>query len=344
MREIEKVSGNLSLEERVHPIEEKDVCFTKKYASLYEEKENGTAEVFDFVSPYGKVKNIFLKRTLPFPVDDQDYYDIATPYGYGGPMIVETTHTERLLQEYFEAFHQYCREQNIVSEFVRFHLLENQEVREQFAGATQMIGQHIVRDLKEPLEQDFHKGVLQAVRRAERLGVEVVFDREGCYLDQFLDIYHTTMDLHEASDFYFFDRTFFEQIHETMEGHFLYIHAMLDGKAIASRLVLFGDTYAYYFLGGAFREYSTYKAAVLLDYKIVEYLQKEGAAFYIFGGGYRGEDSLYKYKSKFSQHGQIPFYIGKKIHHPEVYRRLEAIRMQKGNFDPTTSFFPSYRS
>lgn len=38
----------------------------------------------------------------------QDYYDIVTPYGYGGPIIEESKNKEILLQNYNEAFKRYC--------------------------------------------------------------------------------------------------------------------------------------------------------------------------------------------------------------------------------------------
>ena len=324
-------------------IKREDIYLTKEYAKLYEEKENGIAKVFDFTSPHGKVRNIFIKREIPYGIDRQTYYDILTPYGYGGPFILESSNTKLLLKEYFEAFNQYCLSENIVSEFVRFHLFKNQEVRIHFDGETQLIGQHIVKDLNEPAEENLHKSVLQAVRRAKRLGVEIVIDQEGTYLDDFLNIYHTTMDMHRAKDFYYFDKSFFEHIHESLQNHHFYIHAVVDGKIIGTRLIMYGEKYTYYFLGGVLREYSTYKAATLLDYEIIKYLKKQGKEYYIFGGGYKGEDSLYKYKKKFSETGQVPFYIGKKIHDVEAYEQLKKMRSSDDDYDPNSSFFPIYR-
>ncbi|UJF15393.1 GNAT family N-acetyltransferase [Jeotgalibaca sp. MA1X17-3] len=344
MKQINKNSINLSFDKNASSQELKDIYLTKVYAKLFEEKEEGEVRVFDFVSPYGKVKNIFIKRKIPYKIKGQEYYDITTAYGYGGPVVLETTNVTQLLKEYFEAFHQYCIQEQIISEFVRFHLFDNEEIWKQFNGEVQLIGPHIVRDLKKNKEEDFHKSILQSVRRAERLEVEIVFDPTGKYLDEFLEVYTATMDWHDAKGFYYFDKSFFEQIHETMDGHYLYVHARLGGKIIGTRLILFGDQYAYYFLGGALREYSTYKAASYLDYEIINYLKQAGKEYYIFGGGYRGEDSLYQYKTKFSQQGQVPFYIGKKTHLPEVYKQLTDMRSQQGNYEPDSLFYPLYRS
>lgn len=344
MKEIKRMSLDLFFNKKSPFLEAEDIYLTKTYANLFEDKEEGLVKIFDFVSSYGKVRNIFIKRNIPFKIENQEYYDITTAYGYGGPVILETTNIDLLLEEYFESFHQYCLHENIVSEFVRFHLLENQEVRKRFDGEIQLIGQHIIRDLKQEKEKDFHKGVLQSVRRAERLEVEIVFDPTGQYLDEFLEVYTTTMDWHDAKKFYYFDKSFFEQIHKTMDGHYLYAHAFLGDKIIGTRLILYGDKYAYYFLGGALREYSTYKAASYLDYEIINYLKQDGKEYFILGGGYRGEDSLFHYKSKFAQQGRVPFYIGKKIHLPEIYKQLTDLRSQQENFEPDSLFFPIYRS
>lgn len=344
MKQIKSDTINLVFNKNTPLQESKDIYFTTVYAKLFEGKEDGEVKVFDFVSPYGKVKNIFIKRKIPHKIKGQTYYDITTAYGYGGPVILETTNVTQLLKEYFEAFHQYCIQEQIVSEFVRFHIFENQELREQFNGEVQLIGPHIVRDLKKDKKEDIHKSILQSVRRAKRLSVEVVFDHTGENLDEFLEVYTTTMDWHVAKDFYYFDKSFFETIHEEMDGHYLYVHARLEGKIIGTRLILFGDKYAYYFLGGALREYSTYKAASYLDYEIINYLQQIGKEYYVFGGGYRGEDSLYQYKTKFAQQGQMPFYIGKKTHLPEIYNQLTDIRSQQENYEPDSLFYPLYRS
>src|SRR6478735_1307981 len=87
-----------------------DVYFDDNYGKLYEKVENGKAEIFNFNYKFGIIKNQFIKREIPIRINNEIYYDIVTPYGYGGPVIIK------------------CEENKIVSEFIRFHpILENAE-------------------------------------------------------------------------------------------------------------------------------------------------------------------------------------------------------------------------
>ena len=88
----------------------KDLYFDENYGKLYENTENGKAEIFKYEDENGVVSNQFIKRNIPMI---QDYYDIVTPYGYGGPIIEESKNKEILLQNYNEAFKRYCEKNNI---------------------------------------------------------------------------------------------------------------------------------------------------------------------------------------------------------------------------------------
>lgn len=64
-----------------------DIYFDENYGKLYEEKENGKAEVYIFKTKEGRIVNQFIKREIPITISGEKYYDIITPYGYGGPII-----------------------------------------------------------------------------------------------------------------------------------------------------------------------------------------------------------------------------------------------------------------
>src|SRR5690606_9044492 len=49
----------------------------------------------------------------------EDYYDIVTPYGYGGPYIEGDDET--IILDFDEEFEQFCLASNILTETIRFH-------------------------------------------------------------------------------------------------------------------------------------------------------------------------------------------------------------------------------
>lgn len=344
MQSVEKKMNKQFIRTDKNILKHNDVYFTHEYAQLYEKVEEGETQTVYFENTLGKVEYTFLKRNVPYKIENKQYYDITTAYGYGGPCIQDSIDSEQLLKDFNAAFTEYCQENNIISEFIRFHLFENQEVRKYFDGEVSMMGPHVARDLKQPMTENVDKDVLASVRKAKRNGVTVSLDTSDEHLDEFLSIYYKTMKRNGATSYYYFDKDFFEELHNHLEGKFAYAHGFLDGEMIGSFSVIYSGKYAYGFLGGALREYMNYGTSAFLQYELMDWLKGKGVEYFIIGGGYREKDSLYQYKRKFDLQGSYPFYIGKKIHDQELYRKQNKLREAEGNFDPETNFFPFYRS
>lgn len=324
---------------------DQEIYFQMDYAKLYEKQEQGTAQIFDFSCKYGSVKNLFIKRKIPYTVNGKDYFDITTPYGYGGPVTSNVINLEKLLSAYFNAFGKYCHEQRIVSEFIRFHFFENEEVRKHFNGKVSLIGNHVIRDLGQPLFEDFDKSVKRSIRIAKKHDLEIIFDTAGDSLDKFLTVYYSTLQRNDAKDFYYFDNAFFNKLNQSLKDNFVYCHVLYDKKIVSTALVLYGENYAYGLFGGTLREYYAFHPNVFLEVETINWLKKKGLSYYILGGGHKGEDGIYKFKKNFAKkNGNYPFYVGKKIHDPEIYNALNDLRETEQTFDRHTFFFPSYRS
>lgn len=322
-----------------------DIYFERCYGALYEEKENASLELFTYCSDHGEIQYRYLKRPVPYLISDETYYDIITPYGYGGPNIVAATDADRLVNEFQEAFSKHCKEQRIISEFIRFHLLKNKELVNGFYGEAVFSGMNIVKDLRHPVLQDCSKSVKRCIKKAEQQGLEVIYDTSGELLNDFLTVYYDTMDRNSAENYYYFDEAFFKRLNHEMKGHYVYVHVLLENQVIASGLTFFGTTYSYGFLGGTLRDYLSYNPATVLEVKSMEWLKEKLIDYYILGGGYESNDGIYRFKRSFAKTtGDVPFYIGKKIHDPNIYHQLVQQRSKEPNFDPTNSYFPLYRS
>lgn len=321
-----------------------EINFTEPYGRLYETVEDGELVIFNFESEYGKIKNMFIKRKIPFHLENKEFFDIVTPYGYGGPVIQETIDEEKLLAGYFEAFSDYCQINDIITEFIRFDLFENNQVRDYFYGDISLVGNTIVKNLELPIEEDVRKKIFRDARVAKEKGVKISMDQTGEHIDDFLEMYYSTMDRNGADDYYYFKKSFFEQIHETMKDQFLYVFASLDGKVIAATLVLFGEERAFGFLAGTLKEFFDHHPEVLIQMTTMQWLKDKGIEKYILGGGHKGEDGIYMHKKAYARHGEHPFYVGKKVHDPFIYEKLIQLRKTFGDFDVETSFFPTYRT
>lgn len=149
--------------------------FDQAYEQLVE-TAGGECAVYEFRNSLGTVRSVFLKREIPFPIDNQTYYELVTPYTYGGPVILSCQAGRRweLAAAFMRAFRVYCLQNNIVSEKVRFHpVLGNAD---DFAGCYDMewIGETTAIDLrvKHPVCNEFSAQCKRKLFKALENGVD----------------------------------------------------------------------------------------------------------------------------------------------------------------------------
>lgn len=325
----------------------KDLYFNPNYAKVYKEID-GDSETFTFECEYGKVMNTYILREVPWKIDGVTYYDIVTPYGYGGPHAEDVTDIAKLMHVYQKAFTAHCFEKNIVCEFIRFHLFDNVDVREHFYGETIHMLDNVVVNTSGDFEADIWMGYEQKVRKnvkkALRNDLEIIIENNLNHLDDFLNIYDSTMDRNNADDYYYFKADYFRRIAELLPDNFMYFHVVKDGIVCSTELVLCSEKYAYSFLGGTLTEYYEYRPNDFLKNEIIKWCNQTGREKFILGGGYHKDDGIYKYKRGFTKDEDVPFYVGRYIYNQEVYDKIVAHRKAVDlSFTGDSEYFPAYR-
>ncbi|WP_423189027.1 GNAT family N-acetyltransferase [Alkalibacterium sp. f15] len=321
-----------------------NLYFNEKYGKLYEKHERAEVVTFVFENEHGKITHMFMKKEIPIKVNNTIYYDVFTPYGYGGPLILKASNIDQLIRDYQTAFTIYCKKQRIVSEFIRFHPIENQKMREQFNGQVDYVGPQIVRDLSDPVEENISKRTLRYYRRNKHRDIKTVYDSSGTYLDGFLEIYYSTMEKNNAQEYYYFDRQFFENLNIELKDHYVYVHIFMDDLIIASELILFGETYSYGFLKGTRKGYYEMNPNINMEIDGIKFLKEKAIKYYILGGGHKSEDGIYQFKKKFAENSDYHYYIGKKTHDLKTYEKLVKIRFNTNAIPQNILFFPAYRA
>jgi serine/alanine adding enzyme len=324
-----------------------DIFFSTRYGKLNELVEDGIFEVFIFKCEFGEIMHGFIKRKINILLEDTTpYYDIVTPYGYGGPVVVYASNKERLIEAYFRKFSEYCSEERIVSEFIRFHLFDNKDIRELYYGETSMMSINIIRDFKNTLEEiwmEFEPKVRKNVKRAISKNLKITIDPTGAFLPDFLEIYYSTMDRKNAANYYYFPEQYFKDLNANLKGNYIYFHVTLDDKFISSELILYSEKYAYSFLGGTNAEFYDYMPNDFLKYEIIKWCKTNEKELFILGGGTSNDDGITRYKRSFAPFRSAEFFVGKKIHNNEVYNMLTEKKCQNPEFDTNTTYFPKYR-
>lgn len=326
----------------------KDIYFEANYGKLYEHVEGGESVFYEYSHEHGLITNLFIKKEIPIDLDGSPrrYYDITTPYGYGGPIIQEVSEgkEEELVEAYYEAFKDYCNDQQIVSEFIRFHpVLENHKSFESIYDVEyykKTTGTNL-RDFDDPFQKEFSKSTRKRSRRALRDGVtcEIVEQLES--LDEFIEIYYETMDRNEAADIYYFDREYFDKCLDYFSDHMITIKAVYEGKTIAMGTYFVYDKYIHSHLFGTLDDYLDLSPAYAIGHALTHWGKEKGYHLIHDGGGTSTDedDSLYLFKKKFGQHTEFDYHIAKQIWNHDIYEEL--CRKTPARSE---SRFPAYRN
>ena len=276
--------------------------------------------------------------------------DVTTPYGYGGAFYWGRIPRGEVAGQFWPAWTDWAVERKVVSEFIRFSLFEEDLLP--YPGQRLERQSNLVRALdpsEEEIWRDFKHKVRKNVNRARREEVVVEPDLRGRGLDEFLRIYETTMDRRKAEQGYYFDRSFFETLRRSLEGHFVFFHALWNGSVVSSELALVSASTIYSFLGGTDPDAFHVRPNDLLKYEIIMWGRKNGKSRFVLGGGYRPDDGIYQYKKSFAPNGALAFHVGNRVLLPELCDDLvEARRLfendQGRQWRPQQGFFPAYRS
>lgn len=323
-----------------------DIYFEPHYGELYEEIEGGINTTFEYSNAYGKVYHMFIKREIKTRIDDTVWYDLITPYGYGGPIIMECKegYKSYLIEEFNKTFHEYCIENNIVSEFVRFHpIIGNAEDFKDMYNISYIrntVGTKICQD-EDPIQVEFSKSARKSIRRALRAGVSYRITEKPYNMDSFKKVYYSTMDRNEASDYYYFEDDYFNRCLKYFKDNIIFIEVLYDNKVIAAAFYFVYGKTIHAHLSGTLQEYLNLSPAYIIKYATVLWAKDNDINLIHYGGGTTNseEDSLYKFKRKFTKNTEFKFYVGKKIWNKEVYEKLCKIK----NVDRHIDYFPAYR-
>lgn len=324
-----------------------DVYFKSEYGKLCELVDGGTCETFVLTTEFGTVQNMFVKRPAPYLVDGVRYFDIITPYGYGGPIIVEATDKEKLLEAYVDAFGKYCEENHIICEFVRYHpIFRNYadfETVYQTEYSRHTVGTNL-KDHEDPVQAEFSKSARREYRKAEAAGVTCKMNLHPDNLDTFRKLYEETMDRNNAGAMYYFPDAYYQLLTTTLKDDVLEVQAEFEGEIIASEIYFITGKLMHAHLLGSNQTLLEVGGGVYIEAAAAKWGRENGYDYIHHGGGRTSaeDDPLYLYKKKFGKNTEFDFYLGKKIWNEAIYDQMVALRKAEGEIE-NPGFFPVYR-
>ena len=322
-----------------------DVYWLSGYVKAFRLHGDGEPLLFYFEGDSARGINVVMKRDISEEPDfskriqKKSFFDFTSPYGYGG-WLIEGVETKEL----FKAYQEWCVENNIISEFIRFHpVIKNHQQCASFYAVIQL-GEVVHMDLSSPeiIWNNITSKNRNVIRKAIKNDVKIYNGRYPEIFDAFRKIYNATMDKDNAKDYYYFEPEFYESILDDLPQNAQVFYAVQGSKIIAASIILAANGRMNYHLSGSLREYSSLAATNLLLYKVALWGCANGyRSLYLGGGVGSGEDSLFKFKRAFYKGELNHFFIGKRVYNQEKYCELCLMRKMEPNMD---GFFPAYRA
>ena len=324
-----------------------DVFYLREYvlAFMNENEKNGVPVLLYYENGADRAINVVFKRDVALDEKMQDkiavgeYFDLVSPYGYGG-FWGSITDYEALNRTY----HEFCISQHYICEFLRFELFS--DYHSHYDGEVETRTHNVVRNLEMSLDEmwmDFKQKVRKNVKKANNNHLEIVIENTDEHLQDFLDIYYSTMERSNAESEYYFSKEFFEILNR-MSDNIMYFHVIYEGKVISTELVIYGAENCYSYLGGTNREYFDLRPNDFLKYEIIKWAKEKGLKNFVLGGGYGADDGIFQYKTCLAPKGIVDFYIGRKVFDDENYKKLVDIRAEENPGCLESGYFPKYRA
>lgn len=328
---------------------DEDVYFHLEYAKLYEQIENGEAKEFLFENENGVIYYQYIKRLIPIRINDTDYYDIITPYGYGGPLLIRYKKgmQNQLINDFNNEFINDCKVNKIVSEFVRFHpIIKNYVDFKQIYNPI-FLRNTIAIDLskKDILMDEFSATCRNKVRKGIKSGIKIELDFNGKTINDFYNIYIKTMKKNNADDYYFFPLRYFEYSIKHLNNKIFIANALLDSKIISCTMFMYSRDIIHSHLGGTLPNYYNYSSNNVMLYEVAKWGKINGKKYIHLGGGFTNDkdDGIFRFKKHFTKDSVFDFYIGKRIFNQHIYDLLTFENM-KNKDKVRNDFFPEYRA
>lgn len=280
-------------------------------------------------------------RSIP----GSQYYDATSVYGYAGPIctIPFDQVNIKVISYFQEKLVNYFKDNNIVSIFSRLHpLIKNDAFFLKF-GLIEFVNKTVFVDLTLSLEEQkmqYRKTNKSELNQLRRKNFTVVEAKTKDEIDEFVSIYHETMQRVNASANYFFDHNYFYSfLHNTCFENKLLL-AKIGNDIAAGAIFTVTNKIMQYHLAGTKESFikETPMKLILDEARLkanelhLDYLH--------LGGGVGGsdEDTLFRFKSGFSNRTS-DFKVWKMIVNHDVYDQL----VKDKDIKDESTFFPLYR-
>ena len=268
-------------------------------------------------------RELFYHAFLCTRITGSIFFDIESPYGYGGPLA--TTKDSDFLRRAWSSYNKWCENRGVLAEFIRFHPLAKNWAH--YPGAVWLNRETVWIDLDNPIGSGYEQRVRTAVKKAAQQ-VTIEIGETPSALPEFRRLYDSLMREIGASSFYFFPESYFEAF-KGWEDTFLAV-ARAQDEIVAASLFMIGGNFIEYHLSAANPTGKRLSASNLLLHEVSEFARRRGLKkFHLGGGTDRSSDNrLLFFKAGFSPlRGQ--FHVGGRVINQIEYDVMKSLWIER---------------
>ena len=278
-------------------------------------------------------------------IENTDYYDATSVYGYSGPL-QKNINLDFNNNDFINNFETFLQSKKIISVFSRLNpFIKNQDIILHSMGNVQALGNIVNIDLTKPLDEQraiYGKSTKSRVNKI-RKKCDIIVSENKEDIDKFIAIYIENMDRVNAKSSYYFPKDYFYNLINSSDYKIDLLFALHKetNEYISASMMVKTNNIIQYHLSGTKNDFLNLSPvrAIIDEMRIIG--TKEGYTFFNLGGGLGNEeDELFKFKSSFSKDFKT-FKVWKFISNKEIYDKLTEQKNLKQ--DVNIDFFPLYR-
>jgi Acetyltransferase (GNAT) domain len=287
---------------------------------------------------------------LLFDEMQEPVFDAVSPYGYPGLLISDAGRNAGFVVQGMAALRETLANRGVCSAFLRMHPILGHDLTSLLpSGSCKDSGQTVALKLdvsEDDILKQMRLGHKRTFKKCKSLGFTSRMVSLIDVFDGFVNLYKETMDRVQATDTYYFDKEYFQNL-----AHLPGVHCCVveSGSTIAAACIFFEcDGIVNAHLGGTRTEFLSNSPFTMVLTEGILWAKSQGNQWVHLGGGVGGrEDSLFHFKAGFSD-TRFPFLTSRIIINDALYRQMVGFKARATNVPPETvlgtNFFPAYRA
>lgn len=293
---------------------------------------------------------LIIRRLPPHLDAPSTWMDALSPYGYASPLLFSRRQRQTdpiLWKTHWKHFVNSCRDESIISVFLRSHPLLPLPKGLSEVGVLARAGETVVMRLDqsdEELWRQTRNNHRRDIRKLERAGFHAVIDDWNGF-ELFAPLYRATMLRAGAAPEYLFSPEYFEDLQKLAQRnvHFCKIQNT-DGALAAAGIFFRHQEILQFHLSGTADAYLELSPTKLMFDVMRRWAKDQGCSHFHLGGGVGcRDDSLFAFKAGFS-HDRATFHTMRLICDPQRYAQVTAASGGRTRgAAPDSGYFPTYR-